>query len=302
MNAKIKSTGYKDEGFPRIINYISSIKNKQVIIKLDEESLEGFDLVFDSLKISNCNFQLNKDEHYCITTFTCTPQVFKNILKLIRSLKALGDCGHGFDVTINGKKFYWDGDGNCRITEINDIKCGSGVKNFDKNYREYTKKDEDRINYEHALLTIKNIIQENIKNIIADSNDLNQYIPKKFFNALNKFKQEYTNALQIIDEYPLLDTSTGLESFYKIDNIQINNGILTYVLNYDDYQKTSFNEKINLVLYDDDYKEFYFNEDEAKEFLNDIKKALKKGIKYFKEYNPSYDDNEGQRENFLNNL
>lgn len=297
MKVKIKSTGYKDEGFPRIIKHLSELNDKQVVIKLDEDSLDGFDLVFDNLKVSNLKFEPNDEEKYYISTFTCTEKNWKSILKLIRSLKELGDCGHSFGVRINGKMFSWDGDGSDRIEEINDIDCGSGIKTFDENYRKFTQEPEKDV---EAIL--KKFIKESIRHMISESNDLNSLIPKKFFNTLNKFKQEYENALQIMDEYPLLDTSTGIESFYRIDNIQINNGVLTYTLNYDDYQKTRYDEKVNLILYDEDYKEYYFNEDDAKEFLSDIKKGLKKGIKYFKEYNPSYDDNEEQRDNFINNL
>lgn len=37
-------------------------------------------------------------------------------------------------------------------------------------------------------------------------------------------------------------------------------------------------------------------------FLSELKKDLKKGIKYFKEYSPSYDDNETIRDEFLERL
>lgn len=294
MKVKIKSTGYKDEGFPKILKYLNQINSKQVIINLDKIDLDGFDLVFDNLKISNLNVDVHKDEHYCISTFSCSKSVFKNLLKLIRSLKKLGDGGHGFSVQINNKSFSWDGDGSDRVEEINDIDLGSGTKTFDNNYKSIinTMQNEDLFN------KLRPIIKESINNVIDD-----RIIPKSFINAINKFKQEYIQTVQKIDDdFPMLDTSSGLESFYQVKDMEIKDGKWTYTLIYDDYNKTTYHESINLVVFDEDDKTFYFNGDYAKSYLSDLKKDLKKGIKYFKEYNPSFDDNEEQRNNFLNNL
>lgn len=302
MKVKIKSTGYKDEGLPRILNYLSQIGSKQVIINLDKIDLDGFDLVFDNLKISNLNVDMHKDEHYCISTFTCSKSVFKNILKLVRSLKKLGDGGHSFSVEINNKSFSWDGDGSDRVEEINDIDLGSGTKTFDKNYKLFTDSmntnTNNNIPNEELFKKLKSIVKESINNAIND-----KIIPKSFINAINKFKQEYVQTVQKIDDdFPMLDTSSGLESFYQVKDMEIKDGKWTYTLVYDDYNKTTYHESINLVVFDEDDKTFYFNGDYAKSYLSDLKKDLKKGIKYFKEYNPSFDDNENQRNNFLNNL
>lgn len=302
MKVKIKSTGYKDEGLPRILKYLNQIGSKQVIIKLDKIDLDGFDLVFDNLKISNLNVDVHKDEHYCISTFTCSKSVFKNILKLVRSLKKLGDGGHSFSVEINNKSFSWDGDGSDRVEEINDIDLGSGTKTFDKNYKLFTNSMNNNlspnIQNEELFKKLKPIIKESINNVIDD-----RIIPKSFINAINKFKQEYIQTVQKIDDdFPMLDTSSGLESFYQVKDMEIKDGKWTYTLIYDDYNKTTYHESINLVVFDEDDKAFYFNGDYAKSYLSDLKKDLKKGIKYFKEYNPSFDDNENQRNNFLNNL
>ncbi len=302
MKVKIKSTGYKDEGFPKILKYLNQINSKQVIINLDKIDLDGFDLVFDNLKISNLNVDVHKDEHYCISTFSCSKSVFKNLLKLIRSLKKLGDGGHSFSVEINNKSFSWDGDGSDRVEEINDIDCGSGTKTFDKNYKLFTNSMNNNltpnIQNEDLFNKLRPIIKESINNVIDD-----RIIPKSFINAINKFKQEYIQTVQKIDDdFPMLDTSSGLESFYQVKDMEIKDGKWTYTLIYDDYNKTTYHESINLVVFDEDDKTFYFNGDYAKSYLSDLKKDLKKGIKYFKEYNPSFDDNEEQRNNFLNNL
>ena len=302
MKVKIKSTGYKDEGFPKILKYLNQINSKQVIINLDKIDLDGFDLVFDNLKISNLNVDVHKDEHYCISTFSCSKSVFKNLLKLIRSLKKLGDGGHSFSVQINNKSFSWDGDGSDRVEEINDIDCGSGTKTFDKNYKLFTSSMNNNltpnIQNEDLFNKLRPIIKESINNVIDD-----RIIPKSFINAINKFKQEYIQTVQKIDDdFPMLDTSSGLESFYQVKDMEIKDGKWTYTLIYDDYNKTTYHESINLVVFDEDDKTFYFNGDYAKSYLSDLKKDLKKGIKYFKEYNPSFDDNEEQRNNFLNNL
>ena len=209
-------------------------------------------------------------------------------------MKKLGDGGHSFSVEINNKSFSWDGDGSDRVEEINDIDLGSGTKTFDNNYKSIinTMQNEDLFN------KLRPIIKESINNVIDD-----RIIPKSFINAINKFKQEYIQTVQKIDDdFPMLDTSSGLESFYQVKDMEIKDGKWTYTLIYDDYNKTTYHESINLVVFDEDDKTFYFNGDYAKSYLSDLKKDLKKGIKYFKEYNPSFDDNENQRNNFLNNL
>ena len=294
MKVKIKSTGYKDEGFPRILRFLNQINSKQVIINLDKIDLDGFDLVFDNLKISNLNIDVHKDERYCISTFSCSKTVFKNLLKLIRSLKKLGDGGHSFSVEINDKSFFWDGDGSDRVEEINDIDLGTETKTFDKNYMSIINATQN----EELFNKLKPIVKESVSNVIND-----KIIPKSFINAINKFKQEYIQTVQKIDDdFPMLDTSSGIESFYQVNDMEIKDGKWTYTLVYDDYNKTTYHESINLIVFDEDDKMFYFNGDDAKSYLSDLKRDLKKGIKYFKEYNPSFDDNDEQRDNFLNNL
>ena len=166
--------------------------------------MDGFDLVFDNLKISNLNVDVHKDEHYCISTFSCSKSVFKNLLKLIRSLKKLGDGGHSFSVQINNKSFSWDGDGSDRVEEINDIDCGSGTKTFDKNYKLFTSSMNNNltpnIQNEDLFNKLRPIIKESINNVIDD-----RIIPKSFINAINKFKQEYIQTVQKIDDdFPML--------------------------------------------------------------------------------------------------
>lgn len=180
------------------------------------------------------------------------------------------------------------------MEEINDIDLGSGTKTFDNNYRSII----NTMQNQELFKKLKPIVKESINNVIDD-----RIIPKSFINAINKFKQEYIQTVQKIDDdFPMLDTSSGLESFYQIKDMEIKDGKWTYTLIYDDYNKTTYHESINLVVFDEDDKAFYFNGDYAKSYLSDLKKDLKKGIKYFKEYNPSFDDNENQRNNFLNNL
>lgn len=158
MKVKIKSRGYGEkEGFPPIIRYLSSIKNgKQVIINIDEDDfLNGIDLVFDNLSVSNVKVEENKEDHTCISTFVCNKTVFKNLLRFIRHLKAFGDCGHSFGVRINGKMFSWDGDGSDRVVEINDVDCGNGIE-FDKHYKEYfpTEENKDDVYVSESLVKV----------------------------------------------------------------------------------------------------------------------------------------------------
>lgn len=188
--------------------------------------------------------------------------------------------GNLLEVELNGKKLYID-------------------KDF--NFYDYeTKKKLDNMNIKNeSLSSLSNILIDSINEFINEGKSL---IPKSFMNSLNNFQVEYDKASKYMDnDFPMLDISTGTENFYKIEGMSIENDIWKYKIIYDDYNHTTYEENIELVLYDEDYKEYFFNE-EAKMFLSELKKDLKKGIKYFKEYSPSYDDNETIRDEFLERL
>lgn len=183
-------------------------------------------------------------------------------------------------VIFKGKKYYIDYNGNF--------------------YDYETKKKLDNMNIKNeSLSSLSNILIDSINEFINEGKSL---IPKSFMNSLNNFQVEYDKASKYMDnDFPMLDISTGTENFYKIEGMSIENDIWKYKIIYDDYNHTTYEENIELVLYDEDYKEYFFNE-EAKMFLSELKKDLKKGIKYFKEYSPSYDDNETIRDEFLERL
>lgn len=132
MNVTIAWTGYKNEGFNRLINAIHDNKEKQCIFKLDEDSLNGFDYVFDGIKINSLKINdIDERQHEC--TFNCTNENFRKIIKLIIGIKSLGDCGHSYNINFNGKNFSWDGDGCDRITKINGYDCNN-VSSLENNY------------------------------------------------------------------------------------------------------------------------------------------------------------------------
>lgn len=136
MVAKIEYVSYKEEGFYKIINSINDNKERLSIFKLEEDSVEGYDYVFEDLRISNLKIKdIDERNHEC--EFVCSKRNFKNILKLIYGLKLKGDGGHSFTLSHNGEKMSWDGDGCDRITKINGIDCGSGVTQYMKHFMDY---------------------------------------------------------------------------------------------------------------------------------------------------------------------
>lgn len=136
--------------------------------------------------------------------------------------------------------------------------------------------------------------------------DLNSYVPKKAFKMVDKVNVELSQLKQLTgDEYPeILDTSSGVEMFIQIiSDVVIENGHLKWTEkggSYHDWDKVSI-EDWNLVR-DDEVEGYWFDEYEFKDQISYLRSGIKKAIKYFKEYNPDWDDNDGKREKFIGDL
>lgn len=154
---------------------------------------------------------------------------------------------------------------------------------------------------------LKQMIAESVKKALMESDlDLNKYVPKKAFKAVEKVNMELRQLKEMTqEEYPeLLDTSTGSEIFFKIiSDVTIENGCLKWMEESNETWKKNriSEEKWNLVRYDDE-EGYWFDDYDFKDQISYLRSCIKKAIKYFKEYNPEWDDDEDKRENFLGNL
>ena len=134
--------------------------------------------------------------------------------------------------------------------------------------------------------------------------DLNKYIPKKAFKAVEKLNVALKELAKITgEENPeLLDTSTGVESFFTvIGEVWIENGHIKWT--QEDHEWNSRGpqqEDWCVVREDDETGEMWFDEYDFKDQISYLNKCIKKAIKYFKEYNPEWDDDENKRDKFLN--
>ena len=134
--------------------------------------------------------------------------------------------------------------------------------------------------------------------------DLNKYIPKKAFKAVEKLNVALKELAKITgEENPeLLDTSTGVESFFTvIGEVWIENGHIKWT--QEDHEWNSRGpqqEDWCVVREDDETGEMWFDEYDFKDQISYLNKCIKKAIKYFKEYNPEWDDDEDKRDKFLN--
>lgn len=154
---------------------------------------------------------------------------------------------------------------------------------------------------------IKRIIIESVRRILSETvEDLNKYIPKKVFKMVEKVNNELRQLKDMTqEEYPeLLDTSSGTEIFFKIiGDITIENGCLKWVEESSEtWKKDRISEQNwNLLRYDEE-EGYWFDEYTFKDQMSYLRGGIRKAIKYFKEYNPEWDDDENKRENFLDNL
>lgn len=136
-------------------------------------------------------------------------------------------------------------------------------------------------------------------------NDLNQYVPKKAFNQVRKLNSNLSSLKELTDEEnpELLDTSTGVESFFTIiGNVKIENGHLRWIQDDQDYNSKGPHEEDWNLIREDDEEGYWFDEYEFKDQVGYLNRCIKKAIKYFQEYTPEMDDNEEERNSFLTNM
>lgn len=154
---------------------------------------------------------------------------------------------------------------------------------------------------------LKQLIYESVRRILSENaDDLNQYIPKKAFKMVEKVNNELRQLKEMTgEEYPeLLDTSSGTEVFFKIiGDVRIEDGCLKWTEESNEYWKKdrTSQESWKLVMYDEE-EGYWFDDYEFKDQMSYIRGGIKKAIKYFKEYNPEWDDDEDKRETFLGKL
>lgn len=153
-----------------------------------------------------------------------------------------------------------------------------------------------KIMYEKINRIVKNVLYEQI------NEDLNQYVPKKAFKMVEKLNAQLKELKELTNqEYPeLLDTSMNMEDFTEItSNIVIQNGCMMWTEKDTMMDKTS-TQKWNIVIYEDG--QYWFDEYTFKDMTSYFKDGIKKAIKYYKEYNADYDDDEQKQQEFRNKL
>lgn len=157
---------------------------------------------------------------------------------------------------------------------------------------------------------LRGMIQEAVRNAIFESDncgDLNTYVPKKAFKAVDKLNKELNDYRTITGEDvpDLYDNSSTIigESFGIVGDISIVDGCLVWIeqkLNYHTSKLEQSEEKWSLVR---DYEgEIWFDGDELNDHIKYIRGCIRRGVKMFKEYNPEYDDDEEKAEKFFDEL
>ena len=151
--------------------------------------------------------------------------------------------------------------------------------------------------YEKIHRLVESVINEEL------GTDMNQYVPKKAFRMVEKINAELRQLKEMTqEEYPeLLDTSSGIENFYQIiSDVVIEDGHLRWT------EREPFSGKIieedwNLIR-EDDEDGYWFDDYDFKDQISYFRSGIKKAIKYFKEYNPDWDDDEQKHEDFIMEL
>lgn len=134
--------------------------------------------------------------------------------------------------------------------------------------------------------------------------NLNSYIPKKAFKAVEKLNFALKELARITEEEnpELLDTSSGVEFFFTVfGDVRIEDGCLKWRQEDHEFNSKGPHDEVwSVVREDEDTGEMWFDEYDFKDQVGYLNKCIKKAIKYFKEYNPDWDDDEEKRDKFLN--
>lgn len=159
-------------------------------------------------------------------------------------------------------------------------------------------------NYTH----IRRIIREAITEAVQEQGDMNQYVPKKCFKAVEKLNAAMKELQKLTgDEHPsLLDVSSGTESFFDmLTDVRIEDGKLKWTQDDNEYWKKDnapHEEEWNLVRYDEE-EGYWFDEYEFKDTVGFLNKCIKRAAKYFSEYNPeTMDDDDDARDRFIGGM
>lgn len=146
-------------------------------------------------------------------------------------------------------------------------------------------------NFSQNISNAKTLKYENrIHREKLNENDILKYIPKRVYNAINKFNQELEKQQQYMDdEYCLKDTDGN---DYKLTPIVITDkGEMEYDIYYQDAFNTHYHENIPLLK---EYEgEIWFDDEEYKSYMKQYKSDLKRAARFFVEYGAKesdYDD------------
>ena len=134
-------------------------------------------------------------------------------------------------------------------------------------------------------------------------------IPKRITNKIEKFNSDLAEAVKMIeDEFVLLED----DNFFSLTPLKIEGDKVTFTQTFREYGgDKAYEEEIVIVKrrdpkdpdFDDDDPLAWIDDDEFKDWMRFLNLSLRRGKKYFKDYDPNkYDEDPEAEERFLQSL
>lgn len=125
------------EGLENLLKFLSTTKSNNFDITIDENSDNEIVLQLKNIAINGLNTKEFEKTQSITSGYGKNEYIFnckntKDLIKLLSSLKKLGDPGHSFSYKINNKELGFDGDGSDYIKQIKENKMKK-VINVDSN-------------------------------------------------------------------------------------------------------------------------------------------------------------------------
>ena len=169
-----KKDGTPEDGAAKILQYLSTHKLKDVVVRLDVDNkkrhnLEEQDFFFPSLSIKNLEIKPLKKYGDGKFEATFDTKDYLAIFKLFLTIGELGNGGHSYDIYIGKEGFCFDGDGADRINSINGALLNR--KLYDNLYdwpKIYNKDVEQKDTTQLTEAKLRRVIEESVRTVLKE--------------------------------------------------------------------------------------------------------------------------------------
>lgn len=159
---------FSDTAVVEILDYIKDKKMSETLVRMDfdkknEISFDEYDIFCQKLNIKTLDYTIvDNDRKIFRANITCDKQTAISLIKLFINLGAIGNCGHSFEVSIDGKSFFFDGDGADRVKAVNGVELSGELFKRPNKWYDVLKVGEPHENEDSIDDKLRGMIREAI--------------------------------------------------------------------------------------------------------------------------------------------